>query len=59
MSEIAIGTTYKLKGPKGKPPVEATVTAIKPRGRGHTVEHLIGKKKLNCSMGKFQSLLIQ
>ncbi|MBB1593572.1 hypothetical protein [Achromobacter sp. UMC46] len=59
MSEITVGTTYKLQGPKGKPPVEAVVTAVKPRSRGFTVEHLVGKKKLTCGLGKFQGLLVQ
>ncbi len=56
---IEPGKTYKLQGPKGKPPVEVLVTAIKPRGRGHTVEHLVGKKKLTCGLGKFQAQLAQ
>ncbi|WP_148318122.1 hypothetical protein [Achromobacter xylosoxidans] len=59
MVTIEPGKTYKLQGPKGKPPVEVTVTAVKPRGRGHSVEHLVGKKKLVCGLGKFQAQLAQ
>ncbi|WYX51233.1 hypothetical protein WJ977_00625 [Achromobacter xylosoxidans] len=32
MVTIEPGKTYKLQGPKGKPPVEVTVTAVKPAG---------------------------
>lgn len=59
MVTIEPGKTYKLQGPKGKPPVEVTVTAVKPRGRGHSVEHLVGKKKLVCGLGKFHAQLAQ
>ncbi|KRC76373.1 hypothetical protein D3C87_1764540 [compost metagenome] len=59
MSEITVGNTYKLKGPKRKPPIEAVVTAVKPHGRGFSVEHLVGKKKLTAGLGKFQGMLVQ
>ncbi|WYX26491.1 hypothetical protein WJ969_13820 [Achromobacter xylosoxidans] len=36
MVTIEPGKTYKLQGPKGKPPVEVTVTAVKPRAGAAT-----------------------
>lgn len=58
MASIQAGASYALKGPKGKPPTNVTVTEVKRKGLGYTVHFSDGKKPRSLSLAKFRGQII-
>ncbi|ANN70895.1 hypothetical protein [Bordetella bronchialis] len=56
--EFASGQTHKIKGGRGKQPVEAVIINVLKRGRGHTVAYRVGNKERQASAGSFRSKLV-
>lgn len=59
MSDTQAGKTYKLNTTKGKPPVDATVTELRRKGRGYTVVYTTGKRELTASLSAFNARRVQ